>query len=185
MRHTQPTKHHPTHFHHSDWILFPDLVDKATVTCLQDETSVLANSSSKDEMQSNRFGNEDTHYTRFVPCSDLSSVQNDESDILSLLHDRRPSELRGEREDNAPPCRPSPQRLPTPDLPELDEDQLWECCNPFDSILYHSKDETTQIKDVQETSEFSVNWTNLDDVHEEKVKLGDSESSGDGFLVHQ
>jgi hypothetical protein len=139
MRHTQPKKHHPTHFHHSDWILFPDLVDKATVTCLQDETSDSANSSSKDEMQSNRFGNEDTHYTRFVPCSDLSSVQNDESDILSLLHDRRPSELRGEREDNAPPCRPSPQRLPTPDLPELDEDQLWECCNPFESILYHSK----------------------------------------------
>jgi hypothetical protein len=46
-------------------------------------------------------------------------------------------------------------------------------------------DETTQIKDVQETSEFSVNWTNLDDVHGEKVKLGDSKSSGDGFLVHQ
>ena len=32
-----------------------------------------------------------------------------------------------------PPSRPTPQRLPTPDLPKFEESDFWSCCEPSDS----------------------------------------------------
>jgi len=117
-----------------DWILFPDVCQNPTITVFRDVAPVQPNFCEKPEYDLHQRQDPKAEGPEEVSreeCNRVSETTNIEL-WTTKCSSPSPAEVR-----YTPPSRPTPQRLPTPDLPEIEETDFWPCCEPSDS---HGKD---------------------------------------------
>jgi len=102
-----------------DWILIPDLCDAASVVNDPETDIGLIHSVDVICPSSQR-------QRRPWPQSGQNpglSIKDQEPQTVDFVKGHRPAST--EYPEQNPPSRPSPRRLPTPDLPDLDEAEFW------------------------------------------------------------
>jgi hypothetical protein len=114
----------------TDWILFPDVCQNPTITVFRDVAPVQPKFCEKTE--------NDLHHRQDHEAKEPGEVLREECDRFSEatyieLWTTKCSSPNTAEVRYSPPSRPTPQRLPTPDLPEIEEADFWSCYEPSDS----------------------------------------------------
>jgi len=116
-----------------DWTLFPDVCQKPTFITISDVAPTQPkfcedvkhalyqrqHSEPKEVGEVSRKGSDtlvEMPYLELWPATDCSSPN--------------PADVH-----RTPPSRPTPQRLPTPDLAEIEESDFWSCCEPYEGNI--------------------------------------------------
>lgn len=109
-----------------DWVLYPAATEKRSKVTPAESTTIRSKSISRDR-KSNPSPSQKDQISSMVPrpqlCPSIERMQRlsgDKNCSPTLSHSKESVLV-------APP-RPVLERLPTPDLPDLDEEEFWGCC---------------------------------------------------------
>ena len=119
-----------------DWILFPDTCQVPNYKVSRDVVPVQPKSCEGTERNLHRRqhpeANEDGKSSR-KDSDTFDEMAYPELWPANECSSPNPTDTR-----HTPPSRPTPQRLPTPDLPEIEQSDFWSCCELYKSNIRDS-----------------------------------------------